>query len=241
MVLQHILIGIIVIVVPILSIYEIRRLKTSQDPYGKIKCYLKSIAILWTITGAIWYISSPSEVFYFSYSIDISRMISVFIILFFIFFIVTTIVPLFLFRHQVFRDKLSDTFKERQFIFPVTRLETYLFGLVAVSVGICEEVIFRSFLVTYLYNLPLGLSITASFIAAGIVFGLGHFHQGANGVVSATIVGFLMSYMFIETGSLLLPMIVHAIYDMKILLLARIASTDDIKQKSTINEEFLEI
>jgi membrane protease YdiL (CAAX protease family) len=238
---EHILVGFIVIVMPCLSVYELQRLKKSQDPNGKVKIYLKSLVILWTLTGIIGYISSPKELYYFNYSIEISLIIKLFLVLCLIFFVVTTIAPLFLLKNKEFKGKLIESFQERQFLFPVKKLEIYLFGFVAISVGICEEVIFRSFLVDYLYALPIGVSIITSMIIAGILFGIGHFHQGINGVISAIIVGFLMSYLFIATGSLLLPMIVHAVYDMKIILLSRIAALENNKQKSTKNEDFLEI
>lgn len=220
---EHILVGIIIIVMPVLSTYQLRSLKVSQDPHSKIKLYLKSISGLWIITGVIWYVSSAQELYYFNYNIQINMLMKAILILCFIFFIVTTIMPLFLLKNEEFKAKLIDSFKERQFILPVTKLELYLFGFLAVTVGICEEMIFRSFLVHYLYNLPFELTVTLSIIAAGILFGLSHFHQGMSGVVSATVIGFLLSYLFVVTGSLLVPIIVHVMYDMKVLLLSRIA------------------
>src|SRR5690554_6321179 len=103
---EHVLVGFIMIVVPLVSIRGLRKLKQNQDPYGKIKTYLKTIAGLLIITGLIWSISLPKLLFYFNYTIHISTPIKVVLVLCFIFFIVTTIMPLLLLKNKEFKAKL---------------------------------------------------------------------------------------------------------------------------------------
>lgn len=241
MVLQHVLFAIILVGVPVLNLYGMSKLKAeiesaeddqaqlekrSRQISSKLKVYIITIFCLWVLTGIVWLVSSPRQMFYFNGSLEVGLLGHIVMIVFVFYMVVTTIVPLFLLRSSKFRNEALAAFKENHFILPTIKLEKILFILVAVSVGICEEVIFRAFLVNYLHNELFGL--LTSFIVAGLIFGLGHFHQGVNGIINATVFGMVMSYLFIMTGSLLLPIIIHIVYDLKILILSRLSTIEKV-------------
>ena len=85
------------------------------------------------------------------------------------------------------------------------------FSAVAITAGICEELLYRGYLLWYLQHwLPLALAVAV----AAIIFGVGHFYQGPRGVLLTTIVGAFMAGVYLVTGSLFAPMVLHALMDL---------------------------
>ena len=97
-------------------------------------------------------------------------------------------------------------------LIPHTETEFRWVQRVAVTAGICEEVLYRGFLIWYLQHFVPGW---AAAIAGGAVFGLGHWYQGAAGVVKTGITGVLAGLLFTGTGSLLWPIILHTAVDLQ--------------------------
>ncbi len=96
-------------------------------------------------------------------------------------------------------------------ILPQARREFAGFVPLAITAGVCEEVLFRGFLVWL-------LSAFVPWWVAGLVqavcFGLGHAYQGPRGVVLTGIVGlFLMAVVWL-TGSLWAAIVIHALMDL---------------------------
>ena len=96
------------------------------------------------------------------------------------------------------------------FFMPRTRRELGWFRAVAVNAGITEELIFRGFLLWYLepYVGPAWAAVLAV-----VIFTLGPAYQGVANVppllgASAIFVG-----LYLWSGSLLLPIVVHALAD----------------------------
>lgn len=101
---------------------------------------------------------------------------------------------------------------------PRTPAERAYAGVVAVGAGVSEEFAFRGFLIATGVGL-LGLSPVAALVVATVVFALAHLYQGAVGVVATLLLGALFGALYLATGSLLLPMLVHAAIDLRSLLL----------------------
>ena len=104
------------------------------------------------------------------------------------------------------------------YLFPASWTERRWWVLVGLTAGICEEVLFRGFLFHYLHawmNLTLALAVAAA------IFGLQHLYQGAKGVASTTVAGGLFGLLFLLSGSLLLPMVLHAAMDLRMLVILR--------------------
>ncbi|MBD0381257.1 CPBP family intramembrane metalloprotease [Paenibacillus sp. WST5] len=115
------------------------------------------------------------------------------------------------------REKVSENYDSK--LYPVTGKQQFMFIFVAITVGICEEIIFRGFLQHY--AVELGLSELWSFVIISVIFGAGHFLQGLSGVISSTIFGLIMGYLYFVTGSLFVPIIVHIVYDAKVIYMTR--------------------
>jgi membrane protease YdiL (CAAX protease family) len=115
----------------------------------------------------------------------------------------------------------ADAFKSLDFFLPATWSERRWFSFLCITAGICEESLFRGFLLRYLHVFPLSLNLTSALLVSSLIFGLQHLYQGIGGAASTFVIGFLFGLMFLLTGNLLLPMLFHAVMDLRILLLLR--------------------
>jgi membrane protease YdiL (CAAX protease family) len=57
-------------------------------------------------------------------------------------------------------------------------------------------------------------------LAVATVFGLAHVYQGAAGVVVTTMMGAVLGLLVVATGSLLPAVVLHAVLDLRALLVA---------------------
>jgi membrane protease YdiL (CAAX protease family) len=99
---------------------------------------------------------------------------------------------------------------------PNSALECAAFALVSVTAGICEEVLFRGFLIRFLYEGPLNLSLFGALAASCLIFGLNHAYQGAKGVAVTAIAGLALGLVFLLTGHLLPGILLHALVDLQV-------------------------
>jgi membrane protease YdiL (CAAX protease family) len=84
------------------------------------------------------------------------------------------------------------------------------FRALSVTAGVCEEILFRGYLLAFL--LPFG-GMGVAVVVSSILFGFAHAYQGRRGVVTSGVLGALMAGMYVLTGSLLAPILVHAMVD----------------------------
>jgi uncharacterized protein len=103
-------------------------------------------------------------------------------------------------------------------LIPVTTRERLLWAAVAVSAGICEEVVFRGWLLSTLHG-PFGLGGTALIVVAATIFGLAHAYQGIAGVVLTAFAGAVFGGIYVVTGSLLVPILLHVLIDVRFAVL----------------------
>jgi membrane protease YdiL (CAAX protease family) len=104
-------------------------------------------------------------------------------------------------------------------LLPAGRRERLIFAGLAVTAGICEELIFRGFAVAYLRWLWPAAPRSAIIVITAGAFGLGHLYQGARGVILTGLVGAYLAWLVLSTGSLLPAMVIHALLDLRILAL----------------------
>lgn len=102
---------------------------------------------------------------------------------------------------------------------PRTPAERGLFAVVAVTAGICEELLFRGFL------LAVGTAVWPAapdwvlVVLGAVLFGLAHAYQGISGIAGTAVLGVVLGTTYALTGSLLLPVVLHAAIDLRVLLL----------------------
>lgn len=98
-----------------------------------------------------------------------------------------------------------------QTVTPTTARELKLFLGMSVTAGICEEILARGFMLWYF---SVWLPWWAAIAAVIAVFGLGHAYQGLRGVLMTAAVGAIALALYLWTGSLVAPIVVHAIIDL---------------------------
>jgi membrane protease YdiL (CAAX protease family) len=97
-------------------------------------------------------------------------------------------------------------------LMPRTDLEHRWWKAVSVTAGITEEIAYRGFLIWYLGQ---WMSPWIAALVGAVAFGLGHFYQGGTGVVKTGVIGLVMGLLFVGTGSLLWPIILHTAIDLQ--------------------------
>lgn len=96
-------------------------------------------------------------------------------------------------------------------LLPRTKREGKQFRLVSVTAGVCEEICCRGYLIWYLAAF-MG-EWPAAFVGA-LIFGVLHLYQGRAGVIKTGATGLVMGILYVGTGSLLWPVILHAAVDL---------------------------
>jgi membrane protease YdiL (CAAX protease family) len=104
-------------------------------------------------------------------------------------------------------------------VLPATPLERRLWVGVALAAGIGEELVFRGFLIGQALMAAPWLGAWGVLAVSSGLFGLAHLYQGARGMVGTTLLGALLGFVYLESGLLLLPIVIHALLDLRILLI----------------------
>ena len=97
-------------------------------------------------------------------------------------------------------------------LLPKTSVEFAPYAALAVTAGVCEEFVYRGFVMAALSKA--GLAGGVVLIVSSLMFGLAHAYQGRSGIVGTTLMGFLFGLGRLATVSLLPAMIWHAIVDL---------------------------
>ena len=85
------------------------------------------------------------------------------------------------------------------------------FAWLSVTAGICEELLYRGYLIWYL---GAWFAVVPAALIASVVFGLGHAYQGPRGIAVTSLVGAFMSAIYLLTGSLVACSAFHALMDL---------------------------
>lgn len=120
---------------------------------------------------------------------------------------------------QTTRAALAIQLKPVAALLPRTPVERWVFALLAVTAGVCEEVLYRGFLLAAVRWVAPGLSNPALIILTAAAFGLAHLYQGGRGVALTGLAGAYFAWIAIAAGSLVPVMVLHAILDLRILAL----------------------
>ncbi|RBY88954.1 CPBP family intramembrane metalloprotease [Blastococcus sp. TBT05-19] len=103
-------------------------------------------------------------------------------------------------------------------LLPRTDDERRLFTVVGITAGVCEEWLYRGFFLAVVTAVVGGAPSSVLVLVAGVAFGLAHAYQGRAGIVTTGVLGGVMALLYLDTGSLLLPVLLHALIDLRFLL-----------------------
>ena len=107
--------------------------------------------------------------------------------------------------------KLRGQLREVEIILPANSAELERFAWVSLTAGIVEETLWRGYLFWYLLHF---MPLWAVALVSTIGFGLAHAYQGPRNVPKVIAVGAVFALLFMLSGSIWLPMLLHAVADL---------------------------
>ena len=114
-------------------------------------------------------------------------------------------------NNRIIRARLRERIAPLAPLIPTRPAEWQWFRPLAVSAGICEEIMFRGYLV-WLLQTWLGLYGAAA--VSVVIFGLAHGYQGGKFGTRAFLAGLGMQVLALATGSILPGIVLHALIDL---------------------------
>ncbi|HUI84929.1 MAG TPA: CPBP family intramembrane glutamic endopeptidase [Candidatus Binatia bacterium] len=229
---QHLLFVFLLVVAPIWDYRDTTRLKRSPSSAGKLRYYRTLCAWLWIASivavlavGARPLLTiepAPQEIPWLLQHIRVFYLVEIAIAL----FVAVMLLPFATVfwkkvRKQPRQYRSAEALRSLAYFVPATWTERRWWVFICITAGICEESLYRGFLLHYLHVFPWTLNLTLALLISSVIFGLGHLYTGIAGAIGTGIGGFIFGLLFILTGSLLLPMILHAALDLRMLVILR--------------------
>ena len=206
-------------VIEITQIPRLKRLLARGSTTARSRFYVVIIAAEWLFTGvvaAIWiangrpwnalFLASPS------WRIGIG------------FALVPVVIAIYVQNQRMLRaaspqriERLHARMAPLEFLIPHTTQEHRLFRLLSVTAGICEEFLYRGFI---MWVLAYYAGVPAAVVLQAAIFALGHLYQGsdprstAQTLLKTGTAGLILGTIAIASASLIPGMIVHALMDL---------------------------
>ena len=216
-ILDHVFVFVLVIAWPLYAaFYQYPRLKrgiAAGLPGIRSRAYVKAIATQWVLViGAIiiWKTSGrlPAELgFVFTTGWRLGLGVLVVVAVAVLFEIQRRKVTGSRELHIEFKRKVENA----SALLPDNPKELFLFHAISVTAGVCEEILFRGFLIWYLSQF---MGVILAVIGSSVLFGLAHLYQGQRGIMQTGVVGFIFALLYVITGTLWVPMVLHTLVDM---------------------------
>jgi membrane protease YdiL (CAAX protease family) len=134
--------------------------------------------------------------------------------------IVALVAPVFLLRGAGGLDEIPAVGDIRALL-PRVRGELKYGAALGLQAGLFEELLFRLALPALLFGIvgngPLAFGL------ACLMFGMLHLYQGAPGILVATLLGLVFAALYVLTGSIVAPIVLHALVDLRSLVLIPLA------------------
>jgi uncharacterized protein len=229
---QHVLF-LFLLIVPIWDLYAIPKLKRNLSSEYKIRYYKLLCAWMW-IASALAVVAigfrplftispSPGEISWLLPHPWVRYLVEALIAIAFI-IIVALPMGMVIWKKLTKRPRKysgAAALKSLSYFLPGTWTERRWWVFVSITAGVCEETLFRGFLLRYLHVFPWTLNLTLALLISSVIFGVHHIYQGAGGAARVAIVGILFGLFFLLTGNLLFPIIFHAVMDLSMLAILR--------------------
>lgn len=228
MIADHMMAAVMALAFPAWDYYEAKRLRSVRHPLARTQCYVRCLAVLWLAAFAVMAMM-PLETLW-NAPPGIRTLTGPaspdFILVLIGALVIGLLLPLALaYFHNGMRQRIFEQLNEIDYLLPQSRTEIALFAGVSVTAGICEEVLFRGFLFAYLHSSPWNLDPYTVVLVSSAMFGIAHFGQGIKGVLLTGMIGALLGILYVVTGSLLAPIIVHILIDLRATALCHLRAT----------------
>lgn len=125
------------------------------------------------------------------------------------------------FRHDDLKEQIIHQAETEVPFLPRDNTELGWFIALAITAGVCEELLYRGYLLAYLGE---AIGVVLAVVAAGVVFGLGHAYQGPRGILKTGVLALVAGTLYSVAGSLFPLVLLHAAVDINAGLLYRVAT-----------------
>jgi uncharacterized protein len=209
LVFAHLLAAYTTIVAPLLSYRRVRQLRHADSTPNKTSMYRRTVLTQTAVTAAVaglwllggvpaarlglvaprsWWMSASVGGAFISYFVYVGV------------------------RQRSKAQKLRERMRGRggEVLLPDTAGELSWFTVVCVLSGIAEESVYRGFLFFYISLYLPHINSPGLVLLTTLVFGIGHAYQGWRGIASTTVSGLIFGTLYVASGSLLLPAVVHS-------------------------------
>lgn len=116
-------------------------------------------------------------------------------------------------------------------LLPRTRGELPYGAGLSVSAGVFEELLFRLGLPALVFAVT-GDAVVA-FLGATLLFGVLHVYQGPLGILFSTVLGAIFVALYLVTGSIVVPIVLHVVIDLRSMVLIPIALGRVLEPRAT--------
>lgn len=126
-------------------------------------------------------------------------------------------------------------------LLPRNRAELKYGWLLSINAGVVEELLFRLALPALIFGV-FGDALLAISVSL-VVFGALHAYQGVGGVIGSFVLGVVLMAVFLATGNILWPILVHAVFDLRSLVLIPVVvyqvhlPEDERRMKADVSED----
>ena len=194
---------VLLVPLPMLMVAQGRKLAELQE-LPRTEAYISSITSLWVLLIATIAVSRVSG--FGPEALGLTVIAPLRTAMLTIALTIAGIAVLFAFRFAGVRE--PDIVRQ---LMPVTGRERLLFVGVSVTAGVCEEIVFRGFLIHVLHTAT--GSVAIALVLSSGVFGVAHAYQQPLGALRAALLGLILAAPLVLTGSLVPSIIAHALID----------------------------
>lgn len=94
---------------------------------------------------------------------------------------------------------------------PHTPEEYRRFMGLGITAGVCEEILYRGYMIWYLSG---WMDLLPAAAVSAVIFGAGHAYQGMKGVLQTGILGAFLAAVYLVSGSIYACMLIHVLMDL---------------------------
>lgn len=207
---DHIIVIIFVLAYPAWAGYRFRQVRWGNKT--RSRAYLESAAGLWAVVGLVILYTLVSGgdlaalglVVPFGWKMFVSILIAIAVVMFFVY------QTWGLTKSEAAQDAVRSQIRRISPILPRSVPQLGSFALLAITAGICEEILFRGYLIGYLQSYS---DLWTALLVSSLMFGLAHAYQGPRGVLQSLVAGLIFGLLYLFSGSLLVPILLHITVD----------------------------
>ena len=200
-----ILLAVLLVALPVLTLAQLPLV--AETPIERLPAYWSSIATLWLVGTACWLVGTRTNG---AAAIGVVWLPVVPLVAWSAGLTAAGLVTMLLFRQIAAAMSRNESATLRGLL-PRTRKERRVFALLSVAAGLGEELAYRGYAIPVLATL---MGVPAAAALTSLVFGILHGYQGLIGTVRTTLLGAVLAWGFLASGSLLPAIVAHTLIDM---------------------------